>query len=72
MKKTFDSYKLSTFIRMGEIRDDIMDSTKELNPELLVLGTRGRGLVKRMLLGSISDYCIHHSTIPVLIVPHPS
>jgi nucleotide-binding universal stress UspA family protein len=70
MQKVLKSYKLTTFVKIGEARNDIIAFAKELKPELLILGTRGRSLIKRMILGSVSDHCIHHSTIPVLIVPH--
>src|SRR5690242_2952827 len=36
--------------------------------DLLVLGSRGLGFVKKMLLGSVSDYCVSHAECPVLIV----
>ena len=37
--------------------------------DLIVMGTRGMGAVKRALIGSVSEYVIRHSTIPCLIVP---
>jgi nucleotide-binding universal stress UspA family protein len=70
IQKVLKSYKLTTFVKIGEARDDIMDFAEELKPELLILGTRGKSLIKRMILGSVSDHCIHHSKIPVLIIPH--
>lgn len=36
--------------------------------ELLVLGSRGRGGLREMLLGSVSNQCVHHATCPVTIV----
>ena len=69
LKKIFNSFKLSTFVRIGEVREEIMDMVGEVEPGLLVLGSRGLGMVKRMFLGSISAHCIHHSDIPVLVVP---
>lgn len=36
--------------------------------ELLVVGSRGAGSVRELLLGSVSNYCAHHSTCPVVIV----
>jgi nucleotide-binding universal stress UspA family protein len=36
--------------------------------DLLVVGARGLGPVRRMLLGSVSQQCLHHATCPVAIV----
>ncbi|MDX1595953.1 MAG: universal stress protein [Nitrosopumilaceae archaeon] len=36
--------------------------------DLLVIGSRGRGSVKSMFFGSVSNYVIHAAKIPVLIV----
>ncbi|MGD2106242.1 MAG: universal stress protein [Nitrosopumilaceae archaeon] len=35
---------------------------------LIVIGSRGRGSIKEMFLGSVSNYVIHAAKIPVLVV----
>ena len=35
---------------------------------LVVIGSRGRGAIKEIFLGSVSNYVIHASKIPVLLV----
>src|SRR5690554_10931 len=37
-------------------------------PDMLVVGTRGRNSVKGFLLGSVSRYCLNHSPVPVTVV----
>ena len=37
--------------------------------ELIVVGRRGRGTVKSLVLGSVSSYVVQHATCPVQVVP---
>lgn len=39
--------------------------------ELLVVGSRGRGRVRDLLLGSVSHYVTHHAPCPVVVVRGP-
>jgi nucleotide-binding universal stress UspA family protein len=39
---------------------------------LLVVGSRGRGEVRSLVLGSVSEHCVHHASCPITIVGTPS
>ena len=48
--------------------DVICETAEAFSPRVLVLGSHGRGAVKRALLGSVSTGVLHHATCPVLVV----
>lgn len=48
--------------------DAILDLCDEVNPDLLVMGSRGLGPVRRILVGSVSDSVVYHARWPVLVV----
>lgn len=50
--------------------EGIINIGKELNATMIVTGSRGHGKIRRTLLGSVSDYLIHHADIPVLVCRH--
>ena len=48
--------------------DEILDLSEELDVGLIVLGSRGLGTLKRLVMGSVSDGVAHHATRPVLVM----
>ena len=50
--------------RPGEV---IVDVANEEKVSMIVMGTRGLGTVRRTILGSVSDYVVHHATCPVVV-----
>jgi nucleotide-binding universal stress UspA family protein len=48
---------------------DILASAGDMDADVIVCGSRGRGGVARSLLGSTSTGVVHHATCPVLVVP---
>eukprot|EP00270_Netrium_digitus_P008248 TRINITY_DN2454_c0_g1_i2.p1 TRINITY_DN2454_c0_g1~~TRINITY_DN2454_c0_g1_i2.p1 ORF type:complete len:202 (+),score=60.52 TRINITY_DN2454_c0_g1_i2:67-672(+) len=52
----------------GDARNCLVRLADSLHPQLLAMGSRGRGLIARTLLGSVSDYVVRYAACPVLIV----
>ncbi|KAL2456766.1 Adenine nucleotide alpha hydrolase-like superfamily protein [Forsythia ovata] len=63
--------KAKTLILEGDPKDRICRAADEMNIDLLVVGSRGLGQIKRAFLGSVSDYCAHHARCAVLVVKPP-
>ncbi|XP_022747094.1 universal stress protein PHOS32-like isoform X2 [Durio zibethinus] len=54
----------------GDAGKIICKESERLKPAAVVLGTRGRSLIRSVLQGSVSEYCFHNcKSAPVIIVP---
>ena len=40
----------------------------ELDVDVIVVGSHGKGWFKRVVIGSISEYVVHHADAPVLVI----
>jgi nucleotide-binding universal stress UspA family protein len=56
-----------THLRIGGAAEEIVDLAEELGAGLIVLGSRGRGGIRRALMGSVSDFVVQHAHCPVLV-----
>jgi nucleotide-binding universal stress UspA family protein len=63
--------RTETLVLEGEAKEMICEAVEKMHVDLLVVGSRGLGKIKRAFLGSVSDYCAHHANCPILIVKPP-
>lgn len=54
--------------RVGNCHLGIGDRAKEWGADLIIMGRRGQKKITEMLLGSVSNYVIHHAPCSILIV----
>ena len=55
-------------LRLGRADEEIVDLADSLGIGLIVMGSRGRGRIRRALMGSVSDSVVRHAHCPVTIV----
>jgi nucleotide-binding universal stress UspA family protein len=52
----------------GRVAPEIVALAEEIRAGLIVMGSRGRGGIRRALMGSVSDSVMRHAHCPVLVV----
>ncbi|GAB2232248.1 hypothetical protein Droror1_Dr00011277 [Drosera rotundifolia] len=57
-----------THVVVGDPKEKICEVVDSLHADLLVMGNRAFGPIKRLFLGSVSKYCSNHASCPVVIV----
>lgn len=53
----------------GDAAKLVLEKAEGINAELIVLGSHGHGLLRKALLGSVSEAIIRHAHCNVLVVP---
>ena len=55
-------------VRVGSAGAELCRLATELDADVLVVGSRGRGAIKRALLGSVSSHVVHNAPCPVMVI----
>ena len=62
------SIPLDTVVRIGAPPQTLLSVWQENKADLIIMGSRGRGAVESIVMGSVSQYILHHVTAAVTIV----
>jgi nucleotide-binding universal stress UspA family protein len=63
-----DDVSVSSICSREPVRQALLRQIDDGGHDLVVMGSRGRGALRSVLLGSVSHYVLHHSPVPVLVV----
>ncbi len=74
LDKTLESVDLEgvsyeTIEEIGEPAQRLIEACERFDADLLVVGRRGAGFLRRMVVGSVAAHVINEAPCPVLIVP---
>jgi len=53
----------------GPTVETILRQSKKLSVDMVVVGSHGKGILRHLLVGSISEGVLKQSSVPVLVVP---
>jgi nucleotide-binding universal stress UspA family protein len=65
---TLDIQPIETVVLQGKAGDALCTFATDASATVMVAGSRGRGGLKRAVLGSVSDHLVRHAPCPVLVV----
>lgn len=69
LKCNLGDEKIETIIKEGDYAENILQTAKEIKADIIVMGTHSRKGLDKILLGSVAENVLHHTTIPLFIIP---
>ncbi|MFG2006254.1 universal stress protein [Spirillospora sp. NPDC048911] len=70
LRELYPKVKVQSDVVTGKPRDVLMDAARDAN--LIVVGSRGLGGFRGLLLGSVSHALVHHAPCPVAVAHAPA
>ena len=68
-KQHLGDEKIETIVSNGDFGETILKTAIKLNVDIIVMGTHSRRGLEKILLGSVAENVLHHSSIPLFIIP---
>ena len=60
---------IQTIIKEGDTAELILESAKKLKADIIVIGTHSRKWLENILMGSVAENVLKHTTLPLIIIP---
>lgn len=60
--------KVKLLLEAGSPHQTIVNITEQAHPDWIIMGSRGASNLKEIVMGSVSQYVLHHVSCPVMIV----
>lgn len=68
-KKHLDDDAIHTMVREGDFADVILKSAKEIHADIIVIGSHSQKWLEKIVMGSVTEKVLRHTTIPLFVVP---
>jgi len=63
-----EGHEVAIHTRVGDAVEGLVEFSSSNNIDLVVVGSSGKGMADRLILGSVSTGVVHQSRVPVLVI----
>lgn len=68
-KQHLGDKSIQTLVKEGDFADSILETAKEVHADIIVVGSHSRKWLENIVMGSVTEKVLHHTSIPLFIVP---
>jgi nucleotide-binding universal stress UspA family protein len=68
-RKHLGDKTIETMVDEGDFAESVLKTAKSIHADVIVLGSHSRKWLENILTGSVTEYLLRHSPIPLLIIP---
>ena len=69
IKTNLGDEAIQTIVKEGDCSELILQTAKELNVDVIVMGSHSKRWLEEVLMGSVTETVLHSSSIPLFIIP---
>jgi nucleotide-binding universal stress UspA family protein len=60
---------IKTMVAEGDFADSILNVAGEIHADVIVMGSHSRKWLENIIMGSVTEKVLHHTSIPLFIIP---
>jgi nucleotide-binding universal stress UspA family protein len=60
---------IQTLVKEGNFAESILEAAKDMKADLIVLGSHSRKWLENIVMGSVTEEVLNHTSIPLFIIP---
>lgn len=60
---------IQTLVEEGDFAESILKTAKRIHADVIVMGSHSRKWLENIVMGSVTEKVLHHTSIPLFIIP---
>jgi nucleotide-binding universal stress UspA family protein len=60
---------IQTLVEEGDYAESILKAAKKCHADIIILGSHSRKWLENIVMGSVTEKVLHHTTLPLFIIP---